>query len=44
MLTDKVQTLESFYLLNKMLRCFGLKFLVDLSNYLESFSMILPGI
>src|SRR6218665_2673470 len=39
-LTDKVQTLIFFYLLNKMLRCVGLKFLVEFSNNLESFSMI----
>jgi len=27
-----------------MLRCFGLKFLVEFSNYPESFSMIHSGI
>jgi len=39
-LADKVQTLISFYLLNKTLRCVGIVLLVELSKYLESFSVI----
>jgi len=30
----------SFYLLDKMLQCVGIIFLVELSKYLESLSMI----
>jgi len=37
-LEDKVQTLVSFYLLNKMLRYVGIILLVEFSKYLESFS------
>ena len=36
----KVQTIISFYLLNKMLRCVAIILLVELSKYLESFGMI----
>src|SRR6218665_3226362 len=39
-LADKVQTLISFYLLNKMLQCVGIVFLVEFSKYLESFSIM----
>ena len=39
-----VQTLVSFYLLNKLLRCVGIILLVEFSKYLESFSMIWSGI
>jgi len=35
-----VQTLVSFYLLNKMPWCAGIKLLVKFSKYLESFSTI----
>jgi len=39
-LADKVQALISFYLLNKMLGHVGIIFVVELSKYLESFSII----
>jgi len=39
-LADKVQTLLSFYILNKMLQCVGIILMVEFSKYLESFSMI----
>jgi len=40
MLADSVQTLVSFYLLNKMLRLVGIILLVGLSKYLESFVLL----
>jgi len=40
MLPDSV-TFIYFYLLNKMLRCVGIILLVELSKYLELFSMII---
>jgi len=43
-LADKIQTLISFYLLNKNLWCVEIILLVELSKYLESFSMICIGI
>ncbi len=43
-MADKVQTLISFYLLNKMLRYVGIILLVEFSKYLERFSMIWSGI
>ena len=36
----KVQTLVSFYLLNKILRCFAILLLIDFSKYLGSFVTI----
>jgi len=39
-LEDEVQTLVSFYLLNKMLQRVGIILLVEFSKYLESFSMV----
>ena len=41
---QSVQTLVSFYLLNKVLRCIGVILLVEFSKYPESFSMIWSGI
>jgi len=43
-LEDKVQTLVSFNLLNKMSRNVRLILLVHFSKHLESFSMIRSGI
>jgi len=40
MLADKVQTLISFYLLNKMLRCVRIILLVELSKYFGNFSVV----
>jgi len=37
---QSVQTLESFYPLNKVLRCFGLILLVEFSKYPESYILI----
>jgi len=39
-LADKVQTLISFQLLDTLLRCVGIVFLVQFSKYLQSLSMI----
>jgi len=36
-MADKVQTLISLYLLNKMLWCIEIIFLVEFFNYLEKF-------
>jgi len=39
-LADKVQTLVSFYPLNKISQYIGTILLVEFSKYLESFSMV----
>src|SRR6218665_3146621 len=43
-LTDKVQTLISFYLLRKLLRYVGIVLLVEFFKHLERFSMISSGV
>jgi len=39
-LADEVHTLISFYLLNKMLWCVGIIFMIEFSKYLGSFSKV----